>query len=247
MRIATQMRILDDLLSTLDYGAAVKDIRLGPFWTAVHTHNCGLASTPHDADHRHGDTPVRDAGRILDKTPAELAQLAYSESTLEAAIGVAAVNSLLEIDERSCTELNAADFLLANAAERKLAVVGHFPFIRTLREAAGELWVVEKNPCPGDIPESEAPDYIPHADIVAISGSTFVNHTIQGLLDLCSPKACVVVLGPTTPLSPVLFDYGIDVISGTRVIEPDTVFAHVSQGASFRQMKGVRLLTMRRL
>jgi len=240
------MRILDDLLSTLDYGVAVKDVRLGPFWTAVQTRSCGLASTPHDRDYDHGDTPVRDAGRILDKAPAELAQLAYSESTLEAAIGVAVINSLLEIDERPCVDLNAADFLLEKGRDRKVALVGHFPFIRSLREAAGDLWVIERNPRPGDVPESDAPAYIPYADLVAISGSTFVNHTIQGLLDLCGPNACVMVLGPTTPLSPVLFDYGIDVISGTRVIEPDTVFAHVSQGASFRQMKGVRLLTMRR-
>lgn len=33
------------------------------------------------------------------------------------------------------------------------------------------------------------------------------HHTFAGLLALCRPDALVMVLGPSTPLSPVLFDY----------------------------------------
>ena len=106
--------------------------------------------------------------------------------------------------------------------------------------------MIEKHPREGDVAESGSQELIPQADVVAITGSAFVNHTIEDLLHLCSPKAYVIVLGPSTPLSPVLFDYGVDVISGTKVVDPVTVFRHVSQGATFRQMKGVRLLTMKR-
>jgi len=42
----------------------------------------------------------------------------------------------------------------------------------------------------------------------------------------------------------VLFDYGIDAVSGTRVVEPETVLGCVSQGATFRQIRGIKLLTM---
>lgn len=42
------MKILDDLLSALKQEAMVKDVRQGPFQTAVLTRRCGLASTPHD-------------------------------------------------------------------------------------------------------------------------------------------------------------------------------------------------------
>ncbi len=57
------------------------------------------------------------------------------------------------------------------------------------------------------------------ADIVAITGSALINHSIERLLNLCRPESFVVVLGPTTPLSPVLFDHGVDVICGTRVVD----------------------------
>ncbi|HEY49998.1 MAG TPA: DUF364 domain-containing protein [Dehalococcoidia bacterium] len=238
------MTIIDDLLSTLDSDAAVRDIRLGSYWTAVLTRNCGLASSPHDTDHHNSDAPVRDAGRLADKEALELAEMARSESSLEAAIGMAAINSLLMVDEGRCVELNAADLLMERGRNKKVALIGHFPFVKTLRQAAGELWVIERHPREGDIAESEVQSHIPRADVVAITGSAFVNHTIENLLGLCSTRAYVVVLGPTTPLSPVLFDHGVDVISGTRVVEPETVLRYVSQGATFRQMEGVRLLTM---
>jgi uncharacterized protein (DUF4213/DUF364 family) len=87
---------------------------------------------------------------------------------------------------------------------------------------------------------------VPQADIVAITGSAFINHTVERLLGLCRPKSFVVVLGPTTPLSPVLFDHGADVVSGTRVVEPELALRCLSEGATFRQIRGVRLLTMER-
>jgi hypothetical protein len=87
---------------------------------------------------------------------------------------------------------------------------------------------------------------VPQADIVAITGSAFINHTLEGLLSLCRPESFVMVLGPTTPLSPVLFDHGVEVISGTRVVDPELALCCVSEGATFRQMRGVRLLTMER-
>jgi len=70
--------------------------------------------------------------------------------------------------------------------------------------------------------------------------------TIERLLELCQPQAYVVILGGTTPLLPVLFDYGVNAISGAEVIDAEMVLCGVSQGATFRQLKGIRLLTMMR-
>ena len=61
------MKIIDDLLSTLNYEAPVKDVRQGPFQTAVLTRYCGLASTPHDPGPHHDQTPVKEAGLLLEK------------------------------------------------------------------------------------------------------------------------------------------------------------------------------------
>lgn len=238
------MKILDDLIGTLDFETTVKDIRQGVFHTGVMTRYCGLAATlPRDAL-RQEPPQVKEPGLLLEKGPQELAALAYSESILEAAMGMATINSLLEVDESACVELNAAEVIVEKGTGKNVAIVGHFPFIPRIRDYAKELWVIEKNPREDDFPEEEADNLIPLADVVAITGTALTNHTLEHLLSLCDKKAYVLMLGDTTPLSPVLFDYGLDAVSGTRVDNPELVLSCVSQGANFRQIRGVRRLTM---
>ena len=238
------MKILDRLISTLDLQAEVIDIRQGVFHTGVLTRHCGLAaSLPKDALRQ---TPplVMEAGTLLDKTPEDLVRMVYSDSILEAALGMAAINSLLDVDPRKCVELNAANIIMDQGAGKKVAVVGHFPFLAKVRDKAETLWVIEKNPGEGDAPEDQADTLIPQADVVAITGTSLTNHTLEHLLELCPPRAYVVMLGDSVPLSPIMFDYHVDALSGTVVVDAETALRCVSQGANFRQIKGVKRLTM---
>jgi hypothetical protein len=157
---------------------------------------------------------------------------------------MATINSLLEVDLASCTEVNAAEVILEKGEGRRVAIVGHFPFMPRVREKAKALWVIEKNPREGDFEEAEADRFIPQADVVAITGTSLTNHTLPHLLQLCNPKAFIIMLGDTVPLSPVLFDYGMHALSGTRVMDADLALRCVSQGANFRQIKGTKKLTM---
>jgi len=238
------MKALEDLISALNTEAKVRDIRLGLFHTAVLTRNCGLAATlPRDAL-RQEQPSVREPGCLLEKSALELARMSYSNNILEAAVGMATINSLLEANDEECLELNASDLIAEKGKGKKVAIVGHFPFIPKLREIVKELWVIEKNPREGDFAEVEAENLIPQADVIGITGTAFTNHTIEKLLKLCSPEAYVVILGDTAPLSQVLFDYGIDAISGTKVIDPELALHCVSEGATYQQIKGIRQLTM---
>ena len=238
------MKVLDDLISTLNPEAKVRDIRLGLFHTAVLTRNCGLAATlPRDAL-RQEQPSVGETGSLLEKNALELARMSCSDNILEAVVGIAAINSLLEVNEEQCRELNASQLIADRGKGKKVAIVGHFPFIPRLREVVKQLWVIEKNPREGDFTEAEAENLIPQADVVGITGTAFTNHTIEKLLQLCRPQAYVVIVGDTAPLSPVLFDHGINAICGTRVTDPRLALHCVSQGATYQQIKGIRQLTM---
>jgi hypothetical protein len=106
--------------------------------------------------------------------------------------------------------------------------------------------VLELRPGPGDLPASRASEVLPQADVVALTGTALINHTLDKLVSLCRPDAFVLLLGPSTPLTPMLFEAGVDAISGTRVHDPELVLRSVAQGATFRQIKragGLRLLT----
>jgi hypothetical protein len=52
------------------------------------------------------------------------------------------------------------------------------------------------------------------------------------------------MLGPSTPLSTILLEYGLDVIGGALVAEKSTVLRMVKDGVPFRQMEGIRTVVM---
>ncbi|MCK4470315.1 MAG: DUF364 domain-containing protein [Anaerolineae bacterium] len=244
------MNTIETLLESLQTDAPVTQVLVGAFWTAVvldtDPPRCGLASTLRPATHPSGP-PVPQAGHLLERSGRELAALLHSSSTLEASIGMAAFNALLkpcpEIAEEACPEL----VILERGTGRRVAIVGHFPFVERVRRAAATCWVVELHPHPGDLPAEQATEVLPQADVVALTGTSLINHTFDALIGLCRPDAFVLLLGASAPLSPVLFKTGVDAVSGTLVTDPERVLRSVSQGATFRQIKragGLRLLTL---
>jgi len=244
--------IIDALLGSLRTDAPVSQVVVGSFWTAVVLDTvpvrCGLSSTLRGETHAAGP-PVADAGRLLQYSGRELAEWLRSSSSLEASVGVAALNALLEVDEAACTEVNAEEVLLEHGAGRRVAIVGHFPFVERVRRAAAECWVLELRPRAGDLPAECAAEVLPQADVVALTGTSLINHTFEELIALCRSDAgdrgaYVILLGGSTPLSPVLFEYGVDAVAGTRVVDVPAVLCAVGQGATFRQIPGKRLLTM---
>jgi len=236
--------MLDDILNSLDFRVEVSDIRQGVFHTGVMSRSCGLASTlTHDAFKQEGPHMV-EPGKLLDKIAHELAMMANSARIMEAAIGMATINSLIQFDEANCVAINASEILAEKGRGKNVAIIGHFPFIPALKERVGQLWVIEKNVRQGDFAEQESDSILPLADVVGITGTAFTNHTLEHLLEMCRPDAYVLMLGDTTPMSPVLFDYGIDAVCGVKVVNTKLALDCVSQGANFRQMRGIKLLTM---
>jgi uncharacterized protein (DUF4213/DUF364 family) len=240
--------IIDDLLASLPEGdIPVRDVRVGPFWTVVWTERgAGLASTQRDAHTPHGHSLIRWAGDLVDRDAGELAGLLRSKSPMEAALGMATVNALLEVEESCLTDRNASAEIMQRGAGKRVVVVGHFPFIPKVRQVVGHLDVLELDPGPNELPPKAAAEVIPEADVVAITGTSLVNKTFDKLIQHCRSDAFVLLLGPTSPLSPVLFEYGVDLVAGTRIVDPKVALTVAGQGAIFRQMCGVRLVTMAR-
>ncbi len=242
------MKILQTLVDSLAHKESpISEVQTGAFWTIVTSRFTGMSTTYRDLDLQHTDRPqmVKKAGHLTELTAGELAQYAFSEESVSASIGMASINSLIDIDETQCQELNAFDIAAEKGKGRNIGVVGHFPFVPKLREVANQLWVIEKRLRPGDLPAEDAAKILPQCDVVCLTGTSFINHTIEELLALCS-NAFIILTGPTSPMTPLLFDFGIDVICGTKVTDPQLVARYITQGATFRQLKhqGVKLLAL---
>ena len=83
-------------------------------------------------------------GHLTEKTTLELAEYSRSWNLVEASIGVAAINSMIDCED--ATDANAQEIILKEGKGRKVAVVGHFPFIPQLKKLAKEMWTFELDP-----------------------------------------------------------------------------------------------------
>lgn len=237
-------RLVDGFTETAQSACPV-DIYVGAYWTFVSVEisgsiRAGIAATSGSSgDHHYNHRPpVRHAGRLSELNAVELLDLARSPFELEASIGFAMMNALLNVARENESPENAADVLIEKGKGKKVAVVGHFPFSDRVREVARQSWILELKPRQGDTPAYRAPEILPRADVIGITGVTLINHTFDPLISMCRDDAFVVVLGGTTPLSPILFDTGIDVIAGTRIVDPEAALRSIREGATFRQIAG---------
>jgi len=235
-----EMKLIDDLISVLGKNdAPVKDVRVGVSWTGVLGKYCGLAKT-YGVPVAHGNY-TRDMGRLTEKTTLELAEYTKSWNLIEASIGVAAINSMVE--PKGDIGVNALDIILERGKDKKITMVGTFPLIPEIRSVAKELWVLELdpyqlNPNLGILTETSAEYIIPESDIVVITGSTLINKSMERLLELSIlGKAYTIILGPSTTMSEVLFDYGANMLAGVEVADPEATLKKISQSGGMINTK----------
>jgi len=243
------MPIITDLLDQIPAGETV-NVTIGLHWTAVVVdvdgqRRCGLASTLFQ-EGPHGEVDIPGAGRLETMSPTELAGLAKAANLTRRSVGVAAINALLPRRPGRYVEINAGEVIASSGAAKTVVLVGHFPFIPELRPRVGRLYILEQNPGEGEHPAEAAAELVPQADVLAITSMTLLNGTLDGLLALRRPGSRVLLLGPSTPMHPLLFDYGIEMLLGAVVSDIPPVLRAIRQGAVFRQVRkaGVRLVAM---
>ena len=221
----------------------VEDVCVGVFWSVVRTsHSAGMASSPVPRAPVGADSPVSGAGELTGGATIDLARLARSESAIERAVGLAALNALLAAHLQGTTSDNARDLLLDRGKGRCVAMIGRFPFVARLQPGCEKLWVFEQEGTrrAGEYSAEDLEEVIPQADVVAVSAATLVNGTLPSILEWTRPESFLMMMGPSTPLCPYLFEAGFDVLCGTVIEDPDAVIRAASQGAVTGQITGVR-------
>lgn len=215
-------------------------VLIGLNWTAVvGPLGVGLAHSPaRGTSGCHGlPAPGTYAGQKL----AELARLTAAENVFEQAIGYAAINAYHNRFDLEGSEKNGLD-LIEDFGEQTV-VIGQFP---GLANRVPNAAVIERNPRPGCYPESAAADLLPNAKHVLITASAFTNGSLGGLLALTN-DARIILVGPSAPLSPTLFDWGIDSVCGFVVRNSEALLRIIMEGGAVRAMRAHgRFLTLER-
>lgn len=211
--------LYDLLIDGIHTDAVIRSTLMGECWTAVETAgHFGMAMT----------TPVDTAPRMLDRdycgiSLKELATAAKSWNLSEAGFGMAAVNAFYNTPAK-LEQLGAYepfDNYCTDGVDlknKRIGVIGHLNMPSSVYDQAKEVLILERNPRPGDYPDSACDFLLPQCDVVIMTASTLVNKTLPHLLDLCK-NAYTILAGPSCPMCPKLLELGIDRIAGLVITD----------------------------
>jgi uncharacterized protein (DUF4213/DUF364 family) len=169
-------------------------------------------------------------GDILGRNGLDVAmEFLDSKETLKRAVGMACLKGLLP-KISAYEDGNAIDRHREFAREHPTVFIGHFAEAETWRSQGNPVDIVELFPRPGDIHWDDSHDVLAKAELVLMTGLTLVNDTFDEVVKR-SPRAKYrVVMGPTVPISSVLFDFGVDQIGGTIITDPQKTIRYCSLG-----------------
>jgi len=227
--------IYDDLIGLIPDDLCIENCLVGSHWILIKSLGVGIAMTPPD-----GDRTIQIAGSIKGMKVKILAEYVKSWHPLSAALGLAAINSFVNATTRTDIDWDQdinnqpreSIFVTARKeiAGKKVTVVGHFPDLDEISSICN-LSILERKPLLGDFPDPACEYILPDQDYVYITGTTLINKTLPRLLQL-SRNAKVVLVGPSTPLTPLMFEHGINQLAGTVVEDEKLVWQHVAEGGN---------------
>jgi len=233
----------------------VDDLVIGIFFTGIKlsTGHAGAAFTPI------GEIPeavccpttaarMPQAGDLEGKPVSEILKYALDTNVLKSAIGVAAANAIsqLIIESESENEYQIVrdrdgfDLLEIEPGET-VSLIGAFgPYIRRLKMMGNPFFIVEKNPQTLRLDEmkyfksqTEMATALKESDVVIITGTAIVNHTIDHILSYISDRQRTAIIGPTASMIPdTFFKRGVNVMAGVRMLNPDGMIKILKQGGS---------------
>lgn len=226
--------IYDELINTIPEDIIVDRFLAGLHWFLVGSSSgVGMAMTP-----REGAAFPAEHGNIAGKPVREIARLIKSWNNYEAALGLAAINSVLNKPDKVAgickvppdaqEQTNVFDYMKDEIAGKKVAVIGHFRGLENLRDICS-LSILERKPVAGDMPDPSCEYILPQQDYVFITATTLINKTLPRLLEL-SRNSFVVLVGPSTPMYSGLFKHGIKLLAGTTVIDNERVWNLIQEG-----------------
>jgi uncharacterized protein (DUF4213/DUF364 family) len=206
-----------------------------------------LAYTLHEKEYE-SCCVMPDAGKLAGRKASELIPWIKSPDVTACAVGLATLNAIIN-PPAAAVESDILD-LLSFGSEDTVGMIGYFgPLVEPIKKRARALRIFERRAEPEYeiLPESATLELLPKCQVVILSATTLLNHTIDGLLDLSRNAREIAILGPSTPFLPEIFHrHGVTMLSGLQVADPMQILQTISEGGGTRQFgRAVRKLSLR--
>ena len=241
----TPWKFYNHLIGKMPDDIYVRDYCLGTHWSYMEA-DCGMgvSFTCKGGGRRTHNFDLRGL-RLKD-----VAELSKSWNFEEASLGVAALNAWyarpelldplgvhydepIELPDGTTRKIDAFEMYRPRISAQKdarVTVVGHFPKVAKIDEYA-QLTVLERNcTSPIDTPDPACEYVLPASDYAFITGVTIINKTAPRLLEL-TKNGTTIFVGPSVVMSPFLFDWGVEMLAGSVVGDPEKVRFAVKAGS----------------
>ena len=189
---------------------------------------------------------------VAGQSPAELAGLYRNSQGWERALGLSAINAISQHVLSGSTCLNEMPEnlqLLSPEPDERIGMVGYFGrVVEPLRARGIPVTVIELEESllrqePGLEVTLDA-SRLKGCSQVIITGTTLLNHSLEGLLEHCRDAREVHLLGPSASCLPdVLFAAGITRMGGFRVVAPALFEQRWAEGGRWRDAGQRYMLT----
>ena len=244
--------LYDALIDGIPADRVVDECIIGLHWTFVRSGDmAGIAMT-----FQGSSLSGLKNGPFIGRSLQEVAAGLKSWDMLQASVGMAACNAwynsrdkiaVFGIDQDGKnTQAGAGESIFNQPLEaiqgKKVAVIGHFPYIEKQLGDKCELSILEREPEGNDFLDSACEYILPEQDFVFITGMTLINKTLPRLLTL-TENSVTTLVGPSSPITPKLFSFGVDSIAGFYVTDIDQTRILVSQAAHTEIFHGGRRVT----
>jgi len=226
------------LIDNISSDLTVSELYHGVAWTAARLSNGAYGV----AMHCEGDSRPRMFPSLIGM-PVKLAAEAIRSWNLEEADeAMAAVNAYYNTAEHTAlyqAEPSAQEngtLFGVDLSDKIVGFVGHLvnhkgSITEEMLSVCRQYYILEREPKPGDYPDSAAEFLLPACDIVVITGSAAMNKTIPRVLEL-SKHAEIYLTGPSVTLCPELRCFGIRRLHGSYITDGERMIPSIMEKRS---------------
>lgn len=189
------------------------------------------------------------AGRMAGENVKHFLEDMFTGGDLKKTLGIAVINALattcwsMEESSRDYTieyDMDPFDKLDIEEGTHTVVVGALVPYIKALTKNNRDFSILELDPStlkPHElehhVPAGREHEVVPKADYMIITGTTLINDSLEGLLEMTKPDAEVIVVGPTVSMMPeAFFKRNVSYVGGVEVTDPDRLLDTLAEGGS---------------
>jgi len=187
-------------------------------------------------------------GKFRGRPVEDFIETLFDKSPIKRTIGIAVLNALsASCWEQAPPELysieRGSDALetIEIPDDANVVVIGALvPILLRLRKRGKPFSIIEMDPrtlkadeMPFWVPVERTAEVVPKADLLVITGTSLLFHSLEPILSAAKKGAEIIVVGPTASMLPgAFFRRGVTVLGGDLVTRPDDLLDILSEGGS---------------